>query len=364
VLADRLKEIDSAYAIKSRAIVAEACGVAASYVPVLEAAAAHVAELDAFASMAAAAVAAPGGAWVQPTLTAAGEGDVDVAAGRHPVLEQQEGVLFIANDYALRRRDSRFQIVTGPNMGGKSTYIRTLGVLSVMAQMGSFVPADAASLPVFDCICARVGAGDTAVKGVSTFMAEMSEAAAILSVATPASLVIVDELGRGTSTYDGFGLAWAISEHLAGATACMTLFATHFHELTALEKTQPGVVNRHVTADTTADKITMLYALKDGPCEASFGIHVAELAAFPAGVIAAARAKAAQLEATCGSASALLMAGGSGGGGGGSSSSGSKRARADGGGDDAVDGGGAAAEAAGKRARSDSAASPGGVSAF
>jgi DNA mismatch repair protein MSH2 len=212
-----------------------------------------VAELDAFASMAAAAVAAPGGAWVQPTLTAAGEGDVDVAAGRHPVLEQQEGVLFIANDYALRRRESRFQIVTGPNMGGKSTYIRTLGVLSVMAQMGSFVPADAASLPVFDCICARVGAGDTAVKGVSTFMAEMSEAAAILSVATPASLVIVDELGRGTSTYDGFGLAWAISEHLAGTTACMTLFATHFHELTALEKTQPGVVNRHVTADTTAE---------------------------------------------------------------------------------------------------------------
>ena len=328
MLADRLKDIDAMYDTASRAVVAEACGVAASYAPVLEAASACVSELDAYASMAHLAVSSPG-TYVLPELTAAGEGDVAVTAGRHPIMEMQDGAAFMPNDYAMARETGRFQIITGPNMGGKSTYIRTLGVLAVMAQVGAYVPAEAASLPLFDCICARVGAGDTAVKGVSTFMAEMSEASAILATATRASLVIVDELGRGTSTYDGFGLAWAISEHLAARSQCMTLFATHFHELTALARSQRGVGNAHVSALTTADSITMLYAVKPGACPASFGIHVAEMAAFPPAVIAMARAKAAQLEASCGSASALLMRGDGadegGGGGGGGGLVGSKR---------------------------------------
>lgn len=337
MLADRLKELEEQYAVKSREIIAEAVGIAASYVPVLEVAAAAVSELDAYASMAAAAVSAPGGAYVRPRLTSAGTGDIVIRGARHPLMEHQEGVSFVANDYVMRRATSRFQIITGPNMGGKSTYIRTLGTLAVMAQVGSFLPVEAASMPVFDCVAARVGAGDTAVKGVSTFMAEMTEAASILAVATHASLVIVDELGRGTSTFDGFGLAWAISEHLAAKTCCMTLFATHFHELTSLERSQPGVTNKHVYAEVGSDRITMLYAIEDGPCSSSFGIHVAEQAAFPSVVIADARKKAALLEASCGSASAAIMAaagaaagtaaaeGGSGGPGGGSA----KRSRDD-----------------------------------
>jgi len=303
--------VEASYEAKGRAVVAQAVEIARSYAPVLEAATAFISELDAFSSMAHLAVSAPG-VYVCPTLTPAGSGDVRVTGGRHPVMEMQEGVTFIPNDYVMERDASRFQIVTGPNTGGKSTWIRTLGVLSVMAQMGCYVPAEAAALPIMDCICARVGAGDKAVKGVSTFMAEMLEAGSIMGIAGPASLVIVDELGRGTSTYDGFGLAWAISEHLAATTRCMTLFATHFHELTALAGTQVGVVNRHVSAHTTADSITMLFAVKEGPCPSSFGIHVAEMAAFPPSVVATAREKAAQLEASTGSASAYMMGAGAG----------------------------------------------------
>ena len=174
--------------------------------------------------------------------------------------------------------------------------------------MGSYVPASSMEFSPFDSVCARVGAGDHAHKGVSTFMAEMLEAGTILATATPASLVIIDELGRGTSTYDGFGLASAISEHLALRTRCFTLFATHFHEITALEDELPrGVArNYHVSAATGpggasgAGIITFLYALRPGPCPSSFGIAVARLANFPAAVIAMATERAAKLEATSG----------------------------------------------------------------
>ena len=209
---------------------------------------------------------------------------LDIREGRHPVLEEiQRSPPFIANDCLLDPELSQIVLLTGPNMGGKSTYLRQVALITLMAHAGSFVPASAATVGLTDRIFTRVGASDMLAMGESTFMVEMTETANILHHATPRSLVILDEVGRGTATFDGLSLAWAIVEYLhdhPGRNA-LVLFATHYHELTDLARRLPRLVNRSMAVKEWRGDILFLHRVVDGPADRSYGIHVAQLAGVP-----------------------------------------------------------------------------------
>ncbi|HEV3021314.1 MAG TPA: DNA mismatch repair protein MutS [Pirellulales bacterium] len=222
---------------------------------------------------------------------------VRIEGGRHPVLDKRMAAgAFVPNDVTAGPDEGLMLLITGPNMAGKSTYIRQVALIQLMAQMGSFVPARAATLGVADRIFARVGASDELARGQSTFMVEMTETARILNTATPRSLVILDEIGRGTSTYDGVSLAWAVVEYLHDHVGCRTLFATHYHELTDLANSLSGVKNLNVAVREWQDDVVFLHQIVDGAADKSYGIHVARLAGVPREVLERAKQILSRLE--------------------------------------------------------------------
>jgi DNA mismatch repair protein MutS len=220
---------------------------------------------------------------------------IDISAGRHPVVEQVSKAPFIANPVVLNN-ERKMLIITGPNMGGKSTYMRQTALIALMAHIGCFVPAEQARIGQIDRIFTRIGASDDLASGRSTFMVEMTETATILNNATNLSLVLMDEIGRGTSTYDGLSLAYATADYLASNLSAKTLFATHYFELTELADTQAGLVNVHLDAVEHGDTIAFKHTVLDGPASKSFGLQVAALAGVPKAVIQTAKQKLALLE--------------------------------------------------------------------
>jgi DNA mismatch repair protein MutS len=235
--------------------------------------------------------------WSRPRLT--DEACLDIEDGRHPVVESAlaaSGGRFVANHLSLGASD-RLWLITGPNMGGKSTFLRQAALIAVLAQAGGFVPAARAKVGIVDRLFSRVGAADNLARGRSTFMVEMVETAAILAQASHRSLVILDEIGRGTSTYDGLAIAWAVVEAMHDKVKCRTLFATHYHELTRLAGRLDCLSLHHVRAREWKGDLVLLHEVADGAADRSYGIAVAKLAGLPPAVVARAKAVLAKLEA-------------------------------------------------------------------
>ena len=260
---------------------------AAGHAQAIRATAAAIAELDVAAALA---QVAAENHYSRPAFPQTGE--LRIMAGRHPVIERlpdQDAGRFIPNDLYLNDSTDLIAIITGPNMGGKSTYLRQAALIAILAQMGSYVPAESACLPVLDRVFTRIGASDNLSRGRSTFMVEMTETAVILNTATPRSLIVLDEIGRGTATFDGLALAWAVVEHIHAHTQAKTLYATHYHELTELAELLAGVRNLKVSVKEAGDHIIFLRKVEPGRADRSYGIEVARLAGLPLGVIERAR---------------------------------------------------------------------------
>lgn len=277
-------EVREHYEEQQQSIVEEIIKVAKGYSAPLTLLNNQIAQLDCLVSFAVVASNAPT-PYVRPKMLDEGSGVLTLKEIRHPCLELQENVTFISNDVEFKKDECNMFIITGPNMGGKSTYIRSVGTAVLMAHVGSFVPCSSATISMVDSILGRVGASDNIIKGLSTFMVEMIETSGIIRTATDKSLVIIDELGRGTSTYEGCGIAWSIAEHLAKETKCFTLFATHFHEITNLAETCSTVRNCHMAAVADDENFTLLFQVRPGVMQKSFGIQVARLANFPDSVV-------------------------------------------------------------------------------
>lgn len=274
-------------------IFGQLCAEIVSETKRIQATARALSTLDALASLAETAARRR---YVRPVMH---DGDeIEIAQGRHPVIEALSSEPFIPNDLYMNNSTDRLLIITGPNMGGKSTNLRQAAIISILAQMGSFVPAERARLPILDRVWTRVGASDDLARGRSTFMVEMTETAAILHNATPRSLVLLDEIGRGTATFDGLSIAWAVAEYLHDSPehAAKTMFATHYHELTELAERLPGAQNYQITATEREGEVVFLHKLERGRASKSYGIEVARLAGLPSSVLVRARDVLTRLE--------------------------------------------------------------------
>jgi DNA mismatch repair protein MutS len=286
-LESKILEAEEKMLALEREIFQELRQYAAEHAMRIRQTAAAIAELDVTCALA---QVAAENRYTRPSFSESGE--MRIVAGRHPVIEklaEKEAARFIPNDLYFDTESQFIAVITGPNMGGKSTYLRQAASIVILAQMGSFVPADAAAISIVDRVFTRIGAADNLARGRSTFMVEMTETAVILNTATSRSLVVLDEIGRGTATYDGLALAWAVIEHIHQRIHARTLFATHYHELTELADLMPGVRNLHVSVKEAGDQVIFLRKVEPGRADRSYGIEVARLAGLPVSVIERAR---------------------------------------------------------------------------